>query len=325
MRILMTCRFGRHLYGTSTPASDLDYKTVFVPAGRDIVMQRAPSTISNRRQKLFGEKNVAGDIDEELHSLQKFLFLAADGQTMAMDMLFAPDWAMVYAPSREWCEVMENRHRFVTRRSARFVDYVRDQANKYGIKGSRVATSRGALALIDRAIATHGQKARLEVVADEIAAFIITHEHTSVVPIANPATGVTMLHWDVCNKQLAYRASLETVRGPVQRSVNEYGRRALMAETQQGIDWKALSHAVRIGTQAIEMLSTGHITFPLPNAAHILDIKLGKLPYREVADEIEGFLAKVEDAATTSSLPDEPDHEWIEEFVHRIYLKEILG
>jgi hypothetical protein len=43
-----------------------------------------------------------------------------------------------------------------------------------------------------------------------------------------------------------------------------------MAETQEGVDWKALSHAVRVGTQALELLKTGHVTFPLPNAAHVV-------------------------------------------------------
>jgi hypothetical protein len=97
-----------------------------------------------------------------------------------------------------------------------------------------------------------------------------------------------------------------------------------MAETQQGVDWKALSHAVRVGTQALELLKTGHITFPLPNAARVLAIKTGQLPYREVADEIEDFLAKVEVAASESSLPDEPDHQWIEDFVRRVYFEEIM-
>ncbi|UGY23680.1 hypothetical protein HU675_0037980 [Bradyrhizobium septentrionale] len=32
MRKLVTIKFGSHLFGTTTPSSDLDYKSVFVPA-----------------------------------------------------------------------------------------------------------------------------------------------------------------------------------------------------------------------------------------------------------------------------------------------------
>jgi predicted nucleotidyltransferase len=104
MRNIVTIKFGSHLYGTTTPASDLDYKSVFVPSARDIVMQRVKATIANKRPKGIGEKNYAGEIDEEPHSLQRFLELASEGQTVALDVLFSPEWAMVEPPSDEWRE-----------------------------------------------------------------------------------------------------------------------------------------------------------------------------------------------------------------------------
>jgi len=99
MRNIVTIKSGSHLYGTSTPMSDLDYKSVFVPSARDIVLQRVKSTIANKRPKGMGDKNHAGEIDEETHSLQRFLELACEGKTVALDMLFAPDWSMVEPPS----------------------------------------------------------------------------------------------------------------------------------------------------------------------------------------------------------------------------------
>jgi hypothetical protein len=324
MRNLVTIKFGSHLYGTSTPASDLDYKSVFVPSARDLILQQAPKVINNMRPKDVGEKNHAGEVDEEAYSLQKFLALASDGQTVALDVLFSPVWAMVNPPAPEWCEIMQNRRRLLTRKSAKFIGYVREQSNKYGIKGSRVAASRAALAVLAEAIKRHGATQKLELIGADIAEFVTTHEFSSIVPIENTGTGTVMLHWEVCGRKMPYSSSLKVSHGIMQRMVDEYGKRALMAESQEGVDWKALSHAVRVGSQALELLRTGHVTLPLPNAAHILDIKLGKLPYQEVAEEIEGFLAKVEVAAAASDLPEEPDHMWIEDFVYRIYREEIL-
>lgn len=323
MRNILTIKFGSHLYGTSTPASDVDYKSVFIPSARDIILQRVKGTVTTHRQKAIGEKNYAGEVDIESHSLQRFLQLAADGQTVALDVLFSPDWAMVEPCADEWREIMAHRHRLLTKKSASFVGYVRTQSNKYGIKGSRVAAARGALELLTAAIEVHGTTAKLEVVDGLVTSFVKSHEFTTLMPIENTGTKTIVMHWEVCGRKMPYAASIKNAWGIMKAMVDEYGKRALMAETQQGVDWKALSHAVRIGTQALELLETGNITFPLPNAQHVIDIKTGKLLYRDVADEIEDFLVRVELAAGKSKLQNDPDHEWIDKFVERVYRAEI--
>jgi predicted nucleotidyltransferase len=316
-------KFGSHLYGTATPASDLDFKSVFVPSARSILMQSAPKTISHSRPKGVGEKNYAGEIDEEQISIQKFLHLAAEGQTMALDMLFAPDYAIVGESSWEWREIIANRHRLLTRKSAAFIGYARQQANKYGIKGSRVAAARDALALLESSMKDNGATAKLQVVEQEIRDLAGVNDHMSFLNDTTPHGQVITL-WEVCDRKMPFSASIKNARDIMQRVADEYGRRALMAETQQGVDWKALSHAVRVGEEAVELLSTGHVTFPLLNAEHIIDIKLGRIAYQQVAEEIEDLLERVEQAAATSRLPDRPDEEWIWRFlvhVHRQAVK----
>ena len=101
MKTVVRIKFGSHLYGTSTPMSDIDYKSVFVPSRRDILLQRVKATISTHRPKSEGEKNYAGEIDEELYSIQRYLQLLSEGQTVALDMLLAPSWTMIYKPSWE--------------------------------------------------------------------------------------------------------------------------------------------------------------------------------------------------------------------------------
>ena len=145
MKTVVRIKFGSHLYGTDTPESDIDFKSIFVPPARDILLQRVRATISSHRQKAEGEKNYAGEVDEEAYSLQRYLSLAAEGQTVALDVLFAPRWSMMVEPALEWVEIERNRHRLITRKSAAFLGYCRQQANKYGIKGSRVAAARAAL------------------------------------------------------------------------------------------------------------------------------------------------------------------------------------
>lgn len=311
---IVRMKFGSHLYGTSTPESDVDLKSVFIPDGRSILMQSAARTISHARAKGVGEKNYAGEIDEEKISLQQFLKLLSEGQTMALDMLFAPGYAMMTVPSHEWTSIYYNRHRLLTRKSAAFIGYARQQANKYGIKGSRVAAARNALELLDQAMAYHGATEKLSVVHASIAALTEVSDHMSFMEDKTPH-GQSIQLWCVCERKMPYTASIKNARDIMARVVDEYGRRAIMAETQQGVDWKALSHAVRVGTQAIELLNTGHITFPLPNAEHVIKIKTGQLKYQAVAEEIEQLLVDVEAAAEKSSLPDTPDIDWMNSFL----------
>jgi len=319
--------FGSHLYGTSTQASDHDYKSVFVPGSRDILLQRVMGTLQKTREKARGERNMPSDVDEEAFSLQRYLGLVAAGQTVAMDMLFAPQNMFIGEPQPIWCAITGNRHRLVSRRAGSFVGYCRTQANKYGIKGSRVHAVRNIVEWFDAAISEHGHLAKVGAAADSLPAFITDRglEHAAIVQIPHPSRHDPIPHLECCNRKAPYFASLKDARAIYARVLGEYGIRALQAERDEGVDWKALSHAVRVGTEAIELLTTGNITFPLPNAAHVLAIKTGRRHYREVSEEIEALLAGVEDAAERSSLPAAPDMAWIEDLIVDAYRGVING
>jgi hypothetical protein len=317
VKTLVRIKFGSHLYGTATPASDVDFKSVFIPDARDILLQRVKGSINSQRPKAEGEKNVAGEIDEEAYSLQRFLGLAGGGQTVALDVLFAPDWAMIEPAADEWREVIANRHRLITRKSAAFLGYCRQQANKYGIKGSRVAAARAALAVLAAGLERHGTTAKLSVLAPEFD--VVTREHPHMEQYAIEGQNGPIMHWDVCGRKMPYTASIKTAHDVMARLVAEYGHRALQAESQQGVDWKALSHAVRVGTQACELLRTGQVTFPSPNREHLVAIKLGQLAYAAVAEEIENLLEAVEREAEASTLRETADLAWIDAFVSEVY------
>lgn len=323
VKTIVRIKFGSHLYGTATLASDVDYKSVFVPDRRDILLQRVRPTISNQRPKAEGEKNVAGEIDEEAYSLQRYLGLCAEGQTVALDTLFAPRWSMTEKPMWEWEEIEANRHRLVTRKSAAFLGYCRQQANKYGIKGSRVAAAKTALITISLGVMKHGTTAKLIEIGPEIAALTEQHEHMALLDIegATDINGVKRIvrHWEVCNRKMPLTQTIKGAHEVMRRIVEEYGHRARQAESNHGVDWKALSHAVRVGTQAIELLRTGSVTFPRPDAAHLRAIKLGELAYQPVAEEIEALLEQVEAAAERSTLPESADLPWIDAFVEQVH------
>ena len=327
MRTIVRIKVGSHLYGTSTPASDIDFKSIFVPPARDILLQRVKGSISSQRPKGEGEKNYAGEIDEQAYSLQRYLGLAAEGQTVALDVLFAPRWSMMAEPAPEWIEIERNRHRLITRKSAAFLGYCRQQANKYGIKGSRVAAARSALELLAVSVEMFGMTVKLGEIANEIGDLTVATEHMAVLDIegATDVHGVkrTVRHWEVCGRKMPFTQTIKSAHEVMRRIVEEYGHRARQAERQEGVDWKALSHAVRVGMQAVELLTTGAVTFPSPNRERLIAIKQGGLPYQTISEEIEALLEAVEAAAERSTLPERADTAWIDDFVAEVYRRAI--
>lgn len=56
MKRIVRIKFGSHLYGTDTPASDLDYKSVHIPDARDIILGTAAKSVRiSGRPKVEGE------------------------------------------------------------------------------------------------------------------------------------------------------------------------------------------------------------------------------------------------------------------------------
>ncbi len=322
-RPLFRTKFGSHLYGTATESSDEDWKSVHIPATRDILLQRAQGSVRLRgRAKAEGERNTKDDVDEESYALHRYLELLAQGQTVAIDMLFAPkDWVLANggAWSETWDRIARNKERLLTKRSAAFVGYCRQQANKYGIKGSRVEAARAAMEFFGEGVARgHG----LTKVQDWAPA-LPEGEHMEIVEKETSA-GAAETYFVCCNRMVGFKNTVKEAAAIYRRIYEEYGDRARKAQANEGVDWKALSHAVRVGEEAKELLSTGFVTFPRPEAAQLLRIKRGEVSYARVAEAIERLLVDVETAAALSALRDEPDQTWIDEFVAWHYAEKII-
>ena len=322
MHTLIEMRFGSHLYGTATPASDTDIKAVHLPDRRSVLLQRVVPVISRKTKADGTAKNAATDTDYESYVLQKYLSLAAEGQTVALDMLFAPEWSWTSPADPLWLLIRANKDRLLTSRYASFIGYCRTQANKYGIKGSRMGAARAIVEFLGVHIQAHNTYSKLVDIEGELTAFVAGRDHMAIIEIMskpNQGDGQPMKHLEVCNRKMPFHSSIIRSYGVYKALFDEYGARTRQAEMNESIDWKALSHAVRIGRQAIEVLATGNVIFPRIDAEHLLAVKTGKLPYREVADEIEDLLARIEVEAARSPLPPEPDREWIDNFVVGVY------
>src|SRR5215469_3970072 len=89
-----------------------------------------------------------------------------------------------------------------------------------------------------------------------------------------------------------------------------------------GYDTKYAMHALRLGLQGIELLSTGRITLPVPepHRAYLRSIRRGERPLAEVLDAVtdaEQELARLRDSPAVA---DQPDRGWVDGWLHRSYL-----
>lgn len=334
MSHIVKMQFGSHVYGTNVPTSDLDYKGIFLPSGYNLVIQRAAKHGSSTTKEDPTKKNQAGDIDEERFSVQQYLKLLLDGQTAALDMLFTPASFYIGQVDPIWCNILQNRSKLIHSGTAAFVGYCRQQAAKYGVKGSRVQAMRRMLEVLapleDYKRLDDYEAGFASVVADYEAEMKAQGRENDKAPYLIQFTycksqkGEPEKHLEVCSKKVPMHATVKYTREIFTRIFNEWGERAKLAEKNEGIDWKATMHAVRVAGEAHELLMTGHITFPRPDAHVLLKIRKGELPYKEVELMIEEGLAAVERAKQASLLPAYPNHELADEIVYCAHKKAIM-
>ncbi len=294
MNKIVEMHFGSHLYGTNGPDSDHDFKGIFMPTNREIALQRVPHSISTTTKRGTG-KNGADDVDTEFYSLHHFLHLACEGETVALDMLHAPHTALVQS-TELWHELVRLRERFYTKNLKAFVGYARKQAAKYGVKGSRLAEAKRVLEFL----AVQGDK-RME----EVWKILPTGEHITKVQNAFGK------HYVVCGKSMQPRSFCKHYLPMLEAFIKNYGDRARQAEQNEGVDWKAVSHAFRAGYQVKHILTEGTYTYPLPETAFLIQVKTGSLHFRdEVGPALDALLDELESLTEQSTLPAKVDREY---------------
>lgn len=312
---------GSHLYGTSTPASDIDYKGVHLPSGQAIVLGEPEMVITRNTQPNRQVANTPEDIDDQSYSLGKFLGMLSTGDTVATEMIFAPE-DMIIGFSPVWIELRANRHRIVNRAISGFVGYCVQQADKYSLKGGRLATAETLVALLEDAISTHGRGARLLDVRAGLEAFASNPAHNSCLAEISGRHGLVE-HFICLDRKIPIGTKVLDALSVYRRVCDAYGKRAAAVLTAGGIDWKAMSHALRVARQAEELLATGQLTFTRPDADDLLAIKLGTRPYEAVKDELVDIVERLPALASASSLPAESDTAWMRDFILEHHLAQV--
>jgi len=298
-QIILKTIFGSHLYGTDTPESDKDYKVIYVPSKRDILLNKNLYTSKHEQTKVGEGKNTKDDTDIEYIPLHQFIKLACQGDTMALDLLHVPE-SIILEKNYIWDEIQKRRQTFYTKNLKAFVGYARKQASKYGIKGSRLDTCKKVMDILK----SESEETRVRQVFDNIPEWEHTHKLVN-------KNGIRELK--VCGKTIQETQSCEYAYDIIRRYYCEYGTRAKDASENKNIDWKAVSHAIRAAYEVLSIYNNNEIVFPLEQAEFLKNVKLGKLNYLiKVAPKLESLMEEIEEKSKTVDLPEEVNKEWWE-------------
>ncbi len=312
LRTIVRIQVGSHLYGTATPLSDRDYKGVFLPSKQMVLLGKVPNCYASSTSPEHA-KNAAHDVDEEIYSLHYFLRLACEGQTIALDMLHAPE-EMILEFSDIWRAIVKERHRFYTRNLRSFVRYARRQASKYGIKGARLNAVIDVLSLLKQVDASQ----KLYEIWEQLPQQEFCHE------AERAPHGIRQ--YQVCGKLFHETVAIDYMIPILEKFAAEYGQRAQLAAENTHIDWKAISHALRVAYQVKEILTKQTITFPLSQAKFLIQVKTGELDYlTEVAPTLDLLMDEVETLINSSMLPEAADSAFWETFLCDILERKLFG
>lgn len=89
-----------------------------------------------------------------------------------------------------------------------------------------------------------------------------------------------------------------------------------------GYDTKFAMHALRLGLQGVELLTTGRITLPVtePDLSYLRSIRRGEVGLNEVIEAVATAETNLMQLRDSSSLPDQPDRRWVDKWLHQSHL-----
>jgi len=267
---------GSHFFDMDTPNSDLDFRGIYLPSGKDAKKgQLQYKTAGNNT------RNTKDDVDVDLYSVYKFTRLLANGDFNMMEFLFAPaDKILIDSEIYKWLRSI--RSSFITKNISPFIGFIKKEYNRYGISGDHYNAQAKFLELTKN----WDPKSRIKHHWDKIEEY--AKEETNLVRITKSRAGKD--EW-VRSFVIAHRLFQDTVRvdyvaEEIRSKLERYGHRK--KNRQDGADYKGLYHAKRLIYEATDIVKDGTLHLPFSQKRHneLMNIKSGNANVDELGESI---------------------------------------
>lgn len=297
--LLYATLHGSTLYGTNTSDSDIDIKGIYLPSLKSVITDSYPRTVSLLPVKGKDEKNKAGDIEITLYSLQEFLKMSMEGETISIDLLNSINtYCCMFVDSRVF-KLFDSHELFYTKNMKAFLGYAKRQTAKYGMKGSRLAGLKEVRDACEPWLCTDIESSSYRL-----------KDFYSLLPVNEFCFFVEkpeMTYYSILDALYQPNMTVKEFKELVQKKWDSYGERSRKAMENEGVDWKACSHALRAAYQLIEIYTTGEVKYPLEHREQLLRVKLGQIDFNTFGALLDFKIKKAEHLATLSSYPEKVD------------------
>jgi predicted nucleotidyltransferase len=312
LKELFLITYGSKLYGTSTPTSDTDNKVIYLPAFMDVMLGRKHK-VFKKRVDASGNKVPDGNpmpddgVETEYIPLQTFMLDFVKGQTYAVEVMCGylaesfdhnGEDAALYHFLRKFYDEYSNNdvHSMVGFAKKQTLDYVHRGARLEAAKHTFEVIYNYSLKYKDGRLDTPAGFADNKTVLDLVLQKLPDLHEGSV---TNNNRKLRTL--ELNSRSYAETTSLFHLLGVLQKQIDAYGERSNAAALSKA-DYKSLSHAVRVYQQSLELLETGKVTFPRPNAAYLLSVKQGLVDQEVVRQQLIDLEKEVDEKLPTSTM-----------------------
>ena len=334
-KLIFRCIAGSNLYGTNTPESDIDERGVFIPDGRYFL------SFLNKTEQYEDKNN-----DITYFEIRKFFQLAMNNNPNIVELLFVPRYKWLQN-SVDWLQIIDAKELFISKRCKfTFSGYAHSQYNKiklhrnwllnppkkkpiredFGLSPFRSDLTKYQIGAFNVLLAMklenikefHPLKEQLEAMQETHTFKTLCQQYPKIDPDAvNTIVPISDSFMDILQRENSYAEQ--------ERYYNQYlnwkkNRNPVRAKLEEkfGYDCKHASHLIRLISEAEELLTTGNITFPRPDAKFLLEIKNGLYSYDELSNHLETYEEKFNDLYEKSPLPYSADKVGVDKLCYKI-------
>lgn len=225
------------------------------------------------------QESNSGEEDIVIYSMEKFCRLCLECNPSLIELLFVPPGAILHA-TETWYNLQMMRGAFLSAKArTTFVGYAYSQYLKIE-RHHKWLTS--------------------------------PPDHEPTVQEFNGVPSETGVVWPDNSMQNAYKNAHSHWKQYINWRTNRNPERAVL-EQEHLFDTKHGLHLMRLLEEGRELLTTGFITLPRPNAKELLGIRNGSMTYEQLLARFETERKDLETLLTT--LPEKPDFNAVNKFV----------
>jgi len=317
---ILQIRVGSHLYGTNDENSDEDYSGVFIPSEEYIFGLKDINEVDLSVKSKDGVgRNTKDAIDLKLYNFRKFVKLALDNNPNIIEQLFVNNKNIVFI-NEYGRSLLDNKYLFVHKGlKQKFIGYSKSQLHKMRIKKEHYFDLKNALEYFRECVDKEPEFSKR--LMDCFRDFQTSkNSHLNIHP--PKFIIIKRGHCSIGDLNFQYSRAIKYVMKILQERFDKASNRKNLI-LNHGYDSKFALNLVRLLREGIDFLKYGEVTFPLPYAQELLDIKHGKWAMEEVITYADKLYKEVESLYDKTALPAHPNRELVEKFVidtHRSYI-----